>query len=330
MKPLRIGVIGAGSMGRNHIRILSAEKGSYELIGFFDADERRAAEVAQQFGVQAFPSAEALFGQVDAVTIAVPSSKHKELAQAAVKHRVHALVEKPLALTVSDAETMAAAFASAGLVLAVGHVERYNPVVTELCKLLQHERLLALEVRRYSPYNGRINDADVVQDLMIHDIDLVCNALLRQEPVRISTMGESHVSGRLDFVQSLLQFAQGTIVSISASRVTESKVRELVVHTDRSYIVADLLNRTLSVLRNTNLVIDEGKESAYRQDSVTQRIFVPMVEPLRMELMDFIACIQDGRAPAADGRAACCAIGVAETIIRQAETRQRLTEGGSE
>ena len=324
MEKLRIGVIGAGSMGRNHVRILSAEKKNCEFVGFFDADGNRAGEVARQFSVRAFPSMEALMGEADAVTIAAPSSKHKDIALEAARRGLHALVEKPLALTVGDAEAIDHAFSAAGRVLMVGHVERYNPVVTELCKLVQHEKIVALEVRRYSPYNGRINDADVVQDLMIHDIDLVCNVLLPRKLANVYTVGESTVSGRLDFAQALMQFEDGTAASLGASRVTENKVREIAVHTDRSYILADLLNRSLSVQRNTNLVIDEGQESAYRQDSVTQQIFVPMVEPLRMELLDFLNCVMLHRGPAANGPAACRTIQIAETVIAQAEKQPAL------
>ncbi len=327
MEKLRIGVIGAGSMGRNHVRILSAEKGNFVFVGFFDADQARAEEVSRQFSATAFPSVEALMERVDAVTIAAPSASHKALALAACRHGLHALVEKPLALTLADAEEISDAFSSAGRVLAVGHVERFNPVVTELCKLVQHEKVLALEVRRYSPYNSRITDADVVQDLMIHDIDLVCGVLIPERLQRVCTVGSAVASGKLDFVQSLMAFENGTTACLGASRVTESKVREIVVHTDRSYLIADLLARSLSVLRNTNLVIDEGKQSAYRQDSVTQKIFVPMVEPLRMELMDFIDCIESGRKPAANGLAACRAIGIAETVIGQATGR--IAQGGA-
>lgn len=329
MKKLRIGVIGAGSMGRNHVRILSAEKRSCEFAGFYDADEKRAQEVSRQFSVRAFPSAQALMEQVDALTIAAPSSKHKEIAIEAAQRGLHALVEKPLALTTQDAGEISAAFAAAGRILMVGHVERYNPVVTELCKLIRHEKITALEVRRYSPYNGRINDADVVQDLMIHDIDLVCNVLMQAEPKGVYTVGESTLSGKLDFVQSLMQFDSGIVAGIGASRITQSKVREIVVHTDCSYILADLLNRSLSVMRNTNLVIDEGKESAYRQDSVIQRVFVPMVEPLHMELMDFIDCAMNDREPTANGPAACRAISIAEIIGGQALRQLAAMTGGA-
>jgi len=321
MEKLRIGVIGAGSMGRNHVRILSAEKGNFEFVGFYDADQKRAGEISEQFAVASFPNAQALMEQVDAVTIAAPSSLHRIIALEAARQGIHAMVEKPLALNAEDAEKICHAFSDNGLILAVGHVERYNPVVTELCKLVKHENILALEVRRYSPYNGRITDADVVQDLMVHDIDLVCNVLVNQKLQGVFSSGRSIVSGKLDYVQSLLQFENGVVASIGASRVTQSKVREIVVHTDHSYIVADLLNRSLSVQRNTNLVIDEGLESAYRQDSVTQKIFVPMVEPLRMELLDFIDCAMSHREPAANGHAACKTIQVAELTIRRAMDR---------
>ncbi len=325
---LRIGVIGAGSMGRNHVRILSTEKADFEWIGFYDTDGDRARELSAQFSVPAFSSMEALMEQADAVTIAAPSSCHKEIALEAARRGLHALVEKPLALTLADAEEISHAFARAGRILAVGHVERFNPVVTELCKLVRHEKIRALEVRRYSPYNGRITDADVVQDLMVHDIDLVCNVLIKQPLAGICSAGQATVSGRLDFVQSLMKFADGTSACIGASRITESKVREIVVHTDRSYILADLLGRSLSVLRNTNLVIDEGEESAYRQDSVTQKIFVPMVEPLRMELMDFVECVHRNRQPAADGQAACRTIEIVETIVGQAMKKASSETGG--
>lgn len=145
MEKLRIGVIGAGSMGRNHVRILSTEKGPFEFIGFYDADGGRAGEIAQQFSVTAFPSAQTLMEQADAVTIAVPSSLHRETALTAARLGVHALVEKPLALNSRDAEEISRAFAGAGLTLAVGHVERYNPVVTELGKLVKHEKVRAIE-----------------------------------------------------------------------------------------------------------------------------------------------------------------------------------------
>jgi len=318
MEKLRIAVIGTGSMGRNHVRILSEERNSFQFIGFYDPDGNRAEEISQQFSVPSFPNMAALLDQVDAVTIAAPSSLHRQIALEVASRGIHALVEKPLALTLADAEEISAAFASAGRILAVGHVERYNPVVTELCKLVHREDLLALEVRRYGPHNARITDADVVQDLMIHDIDLVCNVLMGGEAVNLSSVGETVYSGKLDYVQSLMKFAGGAIASLGASRITESKVREIVVHTKQSYIHADLLARSLTVLRNTNLVIDEGKESAYRQDSVTQKIFVPLAEPLRLELLDFRDCVLYGKQPMANGAAACRAVGIAEKVIEQA------------
>lgn len=288
MNICKIGVLGVGSMGFNHVRILSSETTLFHLVGIYDPDGARAAKVAAQFSVKAFPTAQSLMAEVDAVVIAVPSSLHHDVAIEAASHGLHALVEKPLALTLKDGQKIAAAYADADRVLAVGHVERFNPVVRELVKLLRHEHILAIEARRYSPFNGRITDADVVQDMMIHDIDLVCSVLLPGQNVTLQASGGfCHSSGRLDYVQALLSFDQGGVATLGASRITQNKVREIIVHTDTSYITADLLNRSLTVTQNTNFVVYEGQEHSYRQDSVTQRVFVPMQEPLREELCAF-------------------------------------------
>lgn len=288
MNICKIGVMGVGSMGFNHVRILSSETTLFQLVGIYDPDGARAEKVANQFSVKAFPSAQALLTEVDAVVIAVPSSLHHEVAIEAANRGVHALVEKPLALQPKDGQEIADAFSNAGCVMAVGHVERFNPVVRELVKILRHEHILAIEARRYSPFNGRITDADVVQDMMIHDIDLVCNVLLPGQNATLQAAGGfCHCSDRLDYVQALLAFGNGGVATLGASRVTQNKVREIIVHTDTSYIAADLLNRALTVTQNTNFVVYEGQEHAYRQDSVTQRVFVPMQEPLREELCAF-------------------------------------------
>lgn len=318
MKALRIGVIGAGSMGRNHVRILSEEKQHFDFAGFYDIDPVQAAQVQKQFHVTQYPSMQALMEDIEAVVIAVPSSLHYKIAIEAAHQKLHALVEKPLAITLPEAEQIANAFQIKNRKLAIGHVERFNPVVVELCKILQEECILALEIRRYSPFDGRITDADVVQDLMIHDIDLACNVLLQKQPCSIHAAGLAVKSRRLDFVQGLLHFPNGVIANISASCVTENKIREIVIHTTQSYIAADLLTRSLTITRNTNLVLGKGYESNYRQDSITQKIFVPMIEPLRAELLSFYAWITGEDTTIADGEAACKAIAIGEKIAGKA------------
>lgn len=323
MSICKIGVLGVGSMGFNHVRILASEPTMFQLVGLYDPDCTRAEKVAAQFGVKAFPSAQALMSEVEAVVIAVPSSMHGEVAAQAAANGLHTLVEKPLALTPEDGHKIAAAFESAGCALAVGHVERFNPVVQELIKLLRHEHILALEVRRYSPFNGRITDADVVQDMMIHDIDLVCNVLMpNQNAVLRTAAGFCHCSGRLDYTQALLSFQTGAIATLGASRVTQNKVREILVHTDTSYIAADLLNRSLTVTQNTNFVVYEGQANAYRQDSVTQRVFVPMQEPLREELCAFYRLMNGKEERIAQAADANRALELCAQIIQKASQQE--------
>ena len=166
MQQLRIGVIGVGNMGRNHVRILSEEERCFHLAGVYDADGARAQKIAEQFGTTASQEMEPLLQAVEAVVIAVPSSLHRAVWLLAAAHGVHALIEKPLAMSAGDAQALCRAFAASGKILTAGHVERFNPVYTELSKLLMHEQIIAIEARRYSPFDGRIKDANVAANLL--------------------------------------------------------------------------------------------------------------------------------------------------------------------
>lgn len=324
MRQLRIGLIGVGNMGRNHLRILAEESGYFSLAGIYDADLTRAQNLAEQYRTEAFPNAEELLNQVEAVIIAVPSSLHKEFGLLAASHGVSALIEKPLAITSSDAGQLTQAFAMHECKLAVGHVERFNPVVTVLKKILQHEEIIAIEARRYSPFDGRIGDASVVEDLMIHDIDLVCNFMKDHSIVELLGIGQIIKSSRLDFAQSMIRFDNGVQAAVSASRVTEDKVRELDIHTRDSFIKADLLAKTLQINKRTNMIIDGGHDNSYKQDSVIQKIFVPIIEPLRAELIAFYNVLVGGGNIEVDGTSATHVISICESIIKHAVATSKL------
>jgi len=313
-RKLKIGVIGVGNMGRNHLRILKEEASYFELAGIYDADADRTAELAGRYETEAVPDAAGLLRRTEAVVIAVPSSLHKEYGLLAASMGVSALIEKPLATTAQDAIELTRAFSQSSCKLAVGHVERFNPVITVLKNVLRHEDIVGIEARRYSPYDGRIKDANVIEDLMIHDVDLVCNLLDGHEITSVAGCGRIIKSGRLDFAQSLLQFDNGVQAAVFASRVTADKIRELDIHTRDSFIKADLLAKTLLICRNANMVIDEGQECSYKQDSLTQRIFVPIVEPLRAELLAFHQAATEDRDAAVDGNAATRIISICEAI----------------
>lgn len=179
MNLLKVGVIGIGHMGRNHVRVFLEEK-RFDFVGIYDIDSKTANAVAEKYNVRAFKSIEELLENVAAVTVAVPSSLHRDVALKIAEYGVHALVEKPLAITSEDAEIIVKTFRKNNLKLAAGHIERFNPVFRELQKLVKNEDIFFIEANRYSPFSGsgRITDTSVVEDLMIHDVDLVCTLMV--------------------------------------------------------------------------------------------------------------------------------------------------------
>ena len=168
MRRLKVGVIGTGKMGRNHVRNYAEEIGHFELIGVYDANFQQALKVARQYNTKAYEDLSELLGQVEAVSVVVPSSLHREVGTLVAEHNVHALIEKPLALTSEDARYLTDLFESKNLKLQVGHIERFNPVISELDKILDKKTVFYIEVHRYSPFSGsgRITDTSVVEDLM--------------------------------------------------------------------------------------------------------------------------------------------------------------------
>ena len=317
-KMLPIGVIGTGHMGRNHVRNLAEEK-CFNLVGIYDSVYDAALKVGKKYGTHAFQTLEDLLDAVEAVVIAVPSSLHKEIGLIAADHGVHALIEKPLATNSEDAKILSEAFQRKGLTLAVGHIERCNPVFIELKKIVNPSDIFYIEARRYSPFvnSGRIGDTSVVEDLMIHDIDLVCDLMDGISVKSIQGYGEIIQSDQPDFATCLLKFNSNVHATIHASRVSQDKVRKLEVHTKDLCIHADLIAKTLSVSRNTHLVIDQDRDNSYMQDSVIQKIYVPIQEPLRAELLMFYDAVGTGKPVLVDGTAGTRAIACCEEVMKQ-------------
>lgn len=320
MKPLKIGVVGTGHMGRNHVRNLADDK-RFDFIGVYDANPVQAQEVAAKYNVKAFDAEDALLDEIEAVVIAVPSSLHKEVALRAAEHNVHALVEKPLATTSDDAKEIVRAFKEKNLKLAVGHIERFNPVFRELQKLVNPEDVFYVETCRYSPFSGsgRITDTSVVEDLMIHDVDLVCALMVEKEVTSLHGRGEAVRSGRTDFATCIMDFGGKAHAVVNASRISQNKVRTITVHTAESCICADLLAKTLEIYKSTNLTIDLTKDNSYRQDGVVQKIYVPIEEPLRAELIAFYDAVVNNAPLVADGNIGVNAIEICEQVARRAE-----------
>ncbi len=317
MKTLSIGVVGTGHMGLNHVRSLS-EDNRFNLVGIYDANPEQASRIAQRYGIEAASTLEELLDKVEAVVVAVPSSLHKKIGLVVAGHKVHALIEKPLAITSQDAEDLVAAFENNGLKLQVGHIERYNPVFKELQKLVNPDNIFYTDICRYSPFSGsgRITDTSVVEDLMIHDVDLLCTLLGNKEISSIESRGEIVFSDRIDFATCMFDFKGSSHAVVHASRVSQNKERKIIIHSTDCCIQADLLAKTLDIYKNTNITVDLSDSSSYKQDGVVQKIYVPIEEPLKAEHAAFYNAIVQDTPIEVDGRAGVNAIKICEQIVK--------------
>ncbi len=314
MNRIRVGIIGTGNMGKNHVRLVREMVNQFEFIGVYDPDRERI----QLMGLDeyAFNSIEELADAADALIIAAPSSLHKEIALVAAKKEKHLLIEKPLALSYEDGKQITNEFSNLDRVLMVGHVERFNPVVLELEEIIKNEDVVAIEIDRCSPMDKRISDTDVVYDLMIHDVDILINALNPHTEISEITAYGSKVYSRdyADYVQAIMRFKNNVIASVVSSRTSESKIRKIIVHCKDSFIEADLLNKALTVSRKTKYTLDVGYTPTYRQENIIERVFVPNEEPLRAELQHFYQCIANNEPSKTDGDKALNSIRVLDVV----------------
>lgn len=317
-EPLRIGVIGVGNMGQHHTRVLSLLK-DIELVGIADINVERGIDVASKYRVRFFEDYRDLLAHVDAVCVAVPTRLHHPVGMSCLQAGVHVLIEKPIAASIAEAESLVNAAAESHRILQVGHIERFNPAFQELGKVLKTEELLALEAHRMSPYSDRANDVSVVLDLMIHDIDLLLE-LASSHVVKLTASGSrASNSGYLDYVTATLNFANGIVATLTASKVTHRKLRSIVAHCKNSLTEADFLNNEILIHRQTtaNYVTDYG-QVLYRQDGLIEKVYTSNIEPLHAELEHFINCVRGGNQPSVGGEQALKALRLASSIEQMA------------
>ena len=321
VQPIRVGVIGVGNMGQHHVRVLSFLKDAH-LVGVADVNVERGLEVASKYRVRFFEDYRELLPYVDAVCVAVPTRLHYEVGMTCMRHGVHVLMEKPIAASISEAELLVNAAAEYDCILQVGHIERFNPAFLELQKVIQQEEILALEAHRLSPYSQRANDVSVVLDLMIHDIDLLLE-LMAAPVVRLTASG-THASGSgyLDYVTATLNFANGAIACLTASKVTHRKVRRLTIHGKNSLTEADFLNSEILIHRHSQ----KAEQVLYRQDELVERVYTSNIEPLHAELEHFVHCVRGGNQPSVGGEQALKALRLATRIEQMALDSQAWQE----
>jgi predicted dehydrogenase len=301
--PLRIAVIGVGHLGRHHARILSTLPG-VTLAAVVDSNRSRAQEVAAAHGTRALYAASDLLGQVDAVTIAVPTGVHREVALPFLMSGVPALVEKPMARSLSEADDMIAAANGAKVALAVGHTERFNPAVAAARPLLVNPRFI--EVHRLGTFPERSLDIDVVFDLMIHDLDVVLS-LVAADVESIEAVGVPVLTGRIDIANARLRFANGCIVNLTASRISRDRVRKIRFFQPAAYLSIDYAAQKIELWR---LTTSNGGGPAIDGGEVP----VPNEEPLKRELVDFVEAVARRRAPLVTGEDGRRALALATEI----------------
>ncbi|MEA3335012.1 MAG: Gfo/Idh/MocA family oxidoreductase [Chloroflexota bacterium] len=312
-RQIRTGVIGVGNMGQHHARIYASTPESH-LVGVADSNEDRAARIAARYEVPVYADYRDLLDQVDAVTIAAPTTLHYDVGLACIERGVHILMEKPLTATIDEAVDLAERAKESDLVLQVGHVERFNPTFVQLARVLTEHEILSIEARRLSPFATRAADVSVVYDLMVHDLDLILTVI--DAPLaNVQAVGGQVRSPQPDHAMALLNFASGQVASVSASKVTQHKVRQMEVTCAEAFIVADFLTRTVMIHRQSaaNYFAHQG-EVLYRQEGLIEQVYVPQIEPLYAELNHFLGCIENNSQPLVGSDEAIRVMRVAEQI----------------
>jgi predicted dehydrogenase len=264
MKRLRSAVIGVGYMGKFHAEKLAASADA-ELVAVVDSDAARAKEIAAALGCAHEADYRTLLSRVDAVCVAVPTDKHHAVVRACLEAGVHVLVEKPLSRTLDEADDLLSLARAKGLVLQVGHLQRFNPAFQALAA--QGGRPLFIDIERLAPFKARGTDVDVVLDLMIHDLDLVL-ALAKAPIEQVSASGFRVLTDAIDIANARIEFADGCIASVSASRVSQSPVRKLRVFRHDAYVSADLQEQRLRHVRKGGDGIVASEQAFERADEL--------------------------------------------------------------
>ncbi|MFL6590167.1 MAG: Gfo/Idh/MocA family oxidoreductase [Chthoniobacterales bacterium] len=307
MKKPRVGVVGVGHIGKNHAR-LYAELAGAEFTAIYDTDRAVAEQRAAEFGARAVATLEEFAEQIDAASIATPTSTHFEIGRELLGRGKHLLVEKPIADNTAHASELAEMAAARGLVLQVGHVERFNPVLGALEKRLTNPRFI--EAHRLSPYPKRSTDIGVVLDLMIHDLEIILH-LVRSPVQTIDAVGVPVLSQREDIANARIRFENGCVANITSSRISPEQMRKIRVFQEDVYLSLDYQNQTGEMYRRT-------AEGLKREDVEIER-----EEPLKRELAAFIECATTGRAPMVSGFQAAAALELAVEITKRVSSGLR-------
>ena len=289
MDKVNISLIGVGRMGQFHLNVIN-QINQINLAGIYDANEDHLNEKNKKYNINKFNSIDEAIDNADAVIIASPTIYHFEIAKKAVEKGKHVLVEKPMTETYEQALELESLVKQKNVILQVGHVERFNGAVQELHHIIEKPYLI--EARRLAPFTPRITDVGVVFDIMIHDLDIV-TSLVKKPIVRFSASGKRIRTNNEDIASALLEFEDETIATISASRVTQEKIRTLAISTEEAYFILDYATQDITIHRQatsqSNIKTSVGIN--YKQESIIERVFIHRDNPLKLEDEHFANCI---------------------------------------
>ena len=314
MKKLRVGVIGTGYLGKFHAEKYADMKDA-ELVGVVDINQKAAVEIAKKHGVKAYFSPDEILGKVDAVSIVVPTPLHYQVSRMFLEHDVDVLIEKPITTTLNEADSLIALAESRGLIIQVGHLERFNPAVIALEDVLKTP--MFIESHRLSMFQPRGTEVDVVLDLMIHDIDIILN-LVKSEITNIQAAGIPVITKYGDIANARLEFAGGCVANVTASRISLKNERKLRLFQRDAYISVDFANREIMVVRQD----ENAKDSVIPGTDISSRCFTKS-DALLAELMSFVQSVRNRVSPEVTGKMGRDALQVALSIIEQTQRSHR-------
>ena len=301
-RSVRIAVVGVGHHGQHHVRILSEMK-EVSLVGVADIDDKRASEVAVQYGIKSFLDIREVFDHVDAVVVAVPTSAHVEVALPFLEHGVDVLVEKPITASLLEADQLLSASKDLDVLLGVGHTERFNPAIAVASPLIIKPRFV--EVHRLGVFQERSLDINVIYDLMIHDLDVLL-ALVNSEVVSVEAVGVAVLSKNTDIANARIRFNSGCIANVTASRISRDRVRKIRFFQEDSYVSIDYAAQQVEAYT----VLPKEGRSVIKGGSLDTK----NEEPLVRELRDFVEAVQMRRPPLVSGLSGRNALDLATKI----------------
>ncbi|MFN0158422.1 MAG: Gfo/Idh/MocA family protein [Bacteroidota bacterium] len=317
-----VGVLGVGHLGSLHVKML-AQIPEAQFVGVFDVDQEKAGRVAAEYGTKLYPSAETLFQDVQAVTVATTTTTHFETVRTALERGKHVFVEKPITDTVNQAEQLCTLARQKKLTLQVGHIERFNAAILALEKYDINP--MFVESHRLAQFNPRGTDVAVVLDLMIHDIDIILS-FVRSPVARIDANGVAVVSDSVDIANARIQFENGCVANVTASRISQKKMRKMRLFQKNEYISIDFSEGLAEVFRLLKeddptvpgtMMLGELGSGKHKRKIVYEQPEVKEVNALKHELELFLQCVRTGATPLVSGEDGKRALEVADNIMKK-------------